>query len=129
MRVFYEDWQMECRGTPFAVGDEVAWKLVAHDERDRPGDAGYGAPAWAENHGGPDRPATGRVRERGAVLRGTGRGLEPVPGTVTLEPAARCPKRFAQTGRGTVAGQGRVRRTMGALVTLERPRRRVRLPS
>ncbi|MEU7425346.1 DUF6578 domain-containing protein [Streptomyces sp. NPDC040750] len=23
MRVFHEDWQTECRGTPFAVGDAV----------------------------------------------------------------------------------------------------------
>jgi len=27
-RVFYADWQMECCGTPFAVGDEVSWPLL-----------------------------------------------------------------------------------------------------
>ena len=26
--VFYEDWQMECCGTPFSVGDEVSWALL-----------------------------------------------------------------------------------------------------
>lgn len=26
--VFYEDWQMECCGTPFSVGDEVGWPLL-----------------------------------------------------------------------------------------------------
>ncbi|MGW3915178.1 DUF6578 domain-containing protein [Streptomyces sp. NPDC005070] len=27
-RVFYADWQMECCGTPFSVGDEVTWPLL-----------------------------------------------------------------------------------------------------
>lgn len=27
-KVLYADWQMECCGTPFAVGDEVAWPLL-----------------------------------------------------------------------------------------------------
>ncbi|MFF7788824.1 DUF6578 domain-containing protein [Streptomyces sp. NPDC007991] len=26
--VFYADWQMECCGTPFSVGDEVSWPLM-----------------------------------------------------------------------------------------------------
>ncbi|MFJ5994205.1 DUF6578 domain-containing protein [Streptomyces sp. NPDC092370] len=26
--VYYEDWQMECCGTPFSVGDEVSWPLL-----------------------------------------------------------------------------------------------------
>ncbi|WP_369168869.1 DUF6578 domain-containing protein [Streptomyces sp. R28] len=26
--VFYDDWQMECCGTPFKVGDEVSWPLL-----------------------------------------------------------------------------------------------------
>ncbi|MEV0171067.1 DUF6578 domain-containing protein [Streptomyces sp. NPDC050803] len=28
--VFYENWQMECCGTPFTVGDEVSWPLRFH---------------------------------------------------------------------------------------------------
>ncbi|KOV71043.1 DUF6578 domain-containing protein [Streptomyces sp. MMG1121] len=145
MKVFYEDWQMGCCGTPFAVGDEVAWKLVAVD---RPAVQGehYGADAWVENHGGPDHPTTGRVHavdlvheefafrprdpdpdpdpaeaRRGLVIRGTGRGLEPVPGSVTLESADGCPKWFQEVDRGTVDGLARVRRTCGALVTLDAP--------
>ncbi|MGV4984965.1 DUF6578 domain-containing protein [Streptomyces sp. NPDC001709] len=143
MRVFYEDWQMGCCGTPFAVGDEVAWKLVAYPEQDRRENAGY-AEAWVENHGGPDRATPGRVHavdlvheeygyllpdpgfeavapEGGTVVRGMGRCLEPVPGTVTLEPVDSCPKWFGEVDRGTVDGMGRVRRTCGVLVTLDAP--------
>ncbi|MBR8641308.1 hypothetical protein KEF29_23255 [Streptomyces tuirus] len=29
--VFYEDWQMECCGKPFTVGDEVSWPLLLLD--------------------------------------------------------------------------------------------------
>ncbi|CAM5745449.1 hypothetical protein SAFG77S_12779 [Streptomyces afghaniensis] len=29
--VIYEDWQMECCGTPFSVGDEVSWPLLLQD--------------------------------------------------------------------------------------------------
>lgn len=32
--VMYEDWQMECCGEPFAVGDEVSWPLVLEDAGD-----------------------------------------------------------------------------------------------
>ncbi|WP_333777537.1 DUF6578 domain-containing protein [Streptomyces sp. IBSBF 3136] len=121
MRVFYEDWQMECCGNPFAVGDEVAWKLVAYGRADRRRGEGHGAEAWVENHGGPDRETVGRVRaidlvhqeflarhdpraaEAAAladaapgtlVFRSTGRGLEPVPGPPTLEPVDGCPRWF-----------------------------------
>ncbi|MER6533288.1 DUF6578 domain-containing protein [Streptomyces sp. 900105755] len=150
LKVFYEDWQMECCGTPFSVGDEVAWKLVAYGAGAGRGNAGYGAEAWVENHGGPDRPTTGRVHavdlvheeyrfrradpappregkgkgqgnRAGVVLQGTGRGLEAVPGTVTLEPADSCPRWFGEVDLGTMGGLGRVRRTCGALVTLDAP--------
>ncbi|SBT93621.1 hypothetical protein GA0115233_106740 [Streptomyces sp. DI166] len=33
-KVFYEDWQMECCGTPFAVGDEVSWPLLLIESGD-----------------------------------------------------------------------------------------------
>ncbi|MEU1848807.1 DUF6578 domain-containing protein [Streptomyces sp. NPDC019990] len=29
--VIYEDWQMECCGTPFGTGDEVSWPLLLED--------------------------------------------------------------------------------------------------
>jgi hypothetical protein len=32
--VFYADWQMECCGTPFSVGDEVSWPLLLMDSDD-----------------------------------------------------------------------------------------------
>ncbi|UUA09072.1 MULTISPECIES: DUF6578 domain-containing protein [Streptomyces] len=32
--VFYADWQMECCGTPFSVGDEVSWPLLLLDPAD-----------------------------------------------------------------------------------------------
>ncbi|MFD8814822.1 DUF6578 domain-containing protein [Streptomyces sp. NPDC059627] len=150
LKVFYEDWQMECCGTPFSVGDEVAWKLVAYGAEARRENAGYGAETWVENHGGPDRPTTGRVHAvalvheeyrfhrtdpvpvapeegegdgegAGVVLRGTGRGLEAVPGTLTLEPVDSCPRWFGEADLGTVDGLRRVRRTCGALVTLDAP--------
>lgn len=32
--VFYADWQMECCGTPFSVGDEVSWPVLLSDADD-----------------------------------------------------------------------------------------------
>ncbi|KUN05432.1 hypothetical protein AQI95_15995 [Streptomyces yokosukanensis] len=153
IRVFYEDWQMECCGTPFAVGDEVVWKLVAVDGKDARG-AYHGAGAWVENHGGPDHGTTGRVRSVDLVhqeylahhdprtaaprdtapgkvtLRAAGRALEPVPGAHTLEPVDDCPKWFTayedEDHEDHEDGERpprqvpyRVRRAVGALVTLE----------
>ncbi|MFK0105225.1 hypothetical protein [Streptomyces sp. NPDC091217] len=40
---------------------------------------------------------------------------------VTPEPAGGCPRWFEEVDRGTVDGLGRVRRTRGALVTLDAP--------
>ncbi|MEU6771570.1 DUF6578 domain-containing protein [Streptomyces sp. NPDC046759] len=148
MRVFYEDWQMECCGTPFAVGDEMVWKLVPHASGAvRDGD-GHGAEAWVENHGGPDEETVGRVRavdlvrqeylarhdprpveptgaEPGTVtFRATGRALEAVAGARTLEPADACPKwfgRFEDEEQPPREVPYRVRRAVGALVTLDVP--------
>ncbi|MFF8862122.1 DUF6578 domain-containing protein [Streptomyces sp. NPDC015139] len=144
MRVFYEDWQMECCGTPFAVGDEVAWRLVPYGRRDRRRNAGHGAEAWVENHGGPDRATTGRVHaielvhqeflarhdplavdhpepEPGTlVLRPAGRRLEEVPDGRTLEPVDACPTWFEEDEEPPPRQVPyRVRRTVGALVTLD----------
>jgi Family of unknown function (DUF6578) len=35
-RVYVDDWQLECCGDPFAVGDEVAWTLVLSDRHSLP---------------------------------------------------------------------------------------------
>ncbi|MFF3919402.1 DUF6578 domain-containing protein [Streptomyces sp. NPDC001852] len=102
MRVFYENWQMECCGTPFAVGDEVAWPLVAHDAEDIRQGRGYGAGARVENHGGPD-------------------SMEPVPGAHTLEAVGACPKWFESQEPGREPGPHRIRRAVGVLVALEVP--------
>jgi hypothetical protein len=39
--VFYADWQMECCGTPFSVGDEVSWPLLLMDSDDVLGGGWY----------------------------------------------------------------------------------------
>ncbi|MER6067591.1 DUF6578 domain-containing protein [Streptomyces sp. NPDC001817] len=150
MRVFYENWQMECCGTPFAVGDEVAWRLVAYDAEDIREGRGYGAGARVENHGGPDRETAGRVRAvelvqqeylartdpralervdralassqpRDAVLLPSPYSMEPVPGAHTLEAVGACPKWFESQEPGREPGPHRIRRAVGVLVALEVP--------
>ncbi|MEU4032919.1 DUF6578 domain-containing protein [Streptomyces collinus] len=151
MRVFYEDWQMECCGSPFGVGEEVAWKLVAYDGKDRRRGTGHGAEAWVENHGGPDRETVGRVRAIDLVhqeflahhdprageaeeladlppgtlvFRSTGRRLKPVPGPPTLEPVHSCPRwfnAFEEEEQPPRRVPFRVRRAVGVLVALEVP--------
>ncbi|MFG2358563.1 DUF6578 domain-containing protein [Streptomyces sp. NPDC048521] len=148
MRVFYQDWQMGCCGTPFAVGDEVGRRLVPVDCDTAGEDGCPGAVARVENHGGPDRETVGRVRsidlvhqeflahhdprpveppapEPGTVVfRGTGRALEAVPGARTLEPVDSCPKwfdEFEDEEQPPRRVPYRVRRAVGVLVTLEVP--------
>jgi hypothetical protein len=159
MRVFYEDWQMECCGTPFAVGDEVGWRLVAVAP-DTHRDEYHGAGAWVENHGGPDQETTGRVHavdlvhqeylaytdqrvlERidrarapvdtepgGVEAQGVEAGkpiilpspyrMEQVPGAWTLQSVESCPEWFETEEPGRGPGPHRIRRTKGALVTLD----------
>ncbi|MEV6049471.1 DUF6578 domain-containing protein [Streptomyces sp. NPDC052107] len=82
MRVFYEDWQMECCGTPFAVGDEVSWKLVA-----------YGAEAVREGHGYGAVGVGGEPRRSGCGDRRPGAGHRPgAPGVPGVHRPA-CPRR------------------------------------
>ncbi|WP_030614062.1 DUF6578 domain-containing protein [Streptomyces achromogenes] len=148
MRVFYEDWQMECCGRPFAVGDEVAWPLVAAEPGER-GERYYGAEAWVENHGDRTRPTSGRVRaielvrqeylvhtdrrareridraldpdagSEGVVVLPSPYHWEAVPGAYTLEAADRCPRWFDPDEPGRDPGPQRLHRTVGALVTLD----------
>jgi hypothetical protein len=118
-RVFQQDGQTGCRGTPFA-----------------------------ENHGGPDRETAGRVRsidlvhqeflahhdpraveppapEPGTVvLAGTGRAPEAVPGTRTWEPVDSRPRWFDESEDDEQPPRQvpyRVRRAVGVLVTPEVP--------
>jgi hypothetical protein len=151
MRVFYEDWQMECCGTPFAVGDEVAWRAVAYDAEGIREEPRYGAEAWVENHGGPDEETTGRVsaidlvrqeylvrtdphlrarhdramqpdgKPPGLVILPSPYSMEAVPEAYTLEPVDACPKWFGGEEPGRGPGPHRVRRAVGVLVTLDVP--------
>ncbi|MFJ7148008.1 DUF6578 domain-containing protein [Streptomyces sp. NPDC100445] len=148
-RVFYEDWQMECCGTPFAVGDEVAWPLAVHGDGERGEDPGYGAGARVENHADVGQETLGRVHaielvhqehvvltdpraaerldrapdpdaeSEGALLLPSPYQMEAVPGAWTLEPVTACPKWFRSEEPGRGPGPHRIRRTQGALVTLD----------
>ena len=39
-KVFYESWQMECCGRPFAIGDSVSWLVFRETELNSPVDVG-----------------------------------------------------------------------------------------
>ncbi|MFG2646621.1 DUF6578 domain-containing protein [Streptomyces sp. NPDC048436] len=111
--VMYDDWQMECCGTPFTVGDEVAWQLEGEP------------PLYSvERHGmeGPD--TMGRVRSIQMVTQGfaltpdSGGTFEPVPGERWLRPVEECPKWFTDPVEGS-REEGYFRREVGVLVVLE----------
>lgn len=112
--VWIDDWQMQCCGTPFEEGDEIAWTLApALGDRRPPdllGDDTAGRITHVEDHHGilsDQTPVTrGTVRsievafcrfvaERSA---GDGRVLRPVPGSQLLRPVRRA------TGREEAAG-------------------------
>ncbi|MFH8486069.1 DUF6578 domain-containing protein [Streptomyces longisporoflavus] len=108
--VMYDDWQMECCGKPFSVGDEVAWQLG-------------GGPQlyFVERHGreGPD--TVGRVRSIQMVTQGfelRAGTYEPVAGERWLRPVEKCPKWFTNPVDGC-REQGRFRSEVGVLVSLE----------
>ena len=102
--IWYDGWQMECCGDPFAIGDVVEWTLDDH-----PDVAWLGAAvgdelarqiAYAEEHhedGGPGttRRARGEVRTIRCAFCDFGRIVDgddashPVPGTAALVAADR----------------------------------------
>ncbi|MFJ5528649.1 DUF6578 domain-containing protein [Streptomyces sp. NPDC093261] len=59
-QVFYADWQMECCGTPFAVGEEVSWPLLLMDADDVLGGG------WSDPLSTLAGPAEGAVDATGA---------------------------------------------------------------
>ena len=110
--VMYDDWQMECCGTPFSVGDEVAWQLE-------------GGPSLysVERHGEEAPDTVGRVRSIQMVtqafeLRPGSDAFEPVEGERWLRPVEKCPKWFVDLAEGS-REQGYFRREVGVLVSLE----------
>ncbi|GAA3081492.1 DUF6578 domain-containing protein [Streptomyces rectiviolaceus] len=110
--VMYDDWQMECCGTPFSVGDEVAWQL------------GGGPPLYSvERHGDEGPDTVGQVRSIQVVTRGFSwdggtNAFEPVAGEEWLRPVRTCPKWFEDMVEGS-REQGYYRREVGVLVSLE----------
>ncbi|MEU3736011.1 MULTISPECIES: DUF6578 domain-containing protein [unclassified Streptomyces] len=110
--VMYDDWQMECCGTPFSVGDEVAWQLEG------------GPDLYSVERHGEEAPDTvGRVRSIRMVTRGFARAagtntFEPVPGEEWLRPVEACPKWFTDPVEGSWE-QGYFRREVGVLVVLD----------
>ncbi|MFI2435699.1 DUF6578 domain-containing protein [Streptomyces sp. NPDC018693] len=122
-QVFYADWQMECCGTPFSVGDEVSWPLRVAAADDVLG-GGWPDPGllMVERHGDKWPETTGRVRAIHLVVQGYAetapgsRTWEPVPGMRSLRPVETCPKWF----KGDEPGKGGIRHgQVGVLVTLE----------
>ncbi|MFI1995628.1 DUF6578 domain-containing protein [Actinoplanes sp. NPDC020271] len=92
LRIWVDDWQMQCCGEPFAVGDEVSWTLRAPDtewlEPVLGKDLAAGIDLAEEHHGGVEEtpPTVGTVVAIRAVhcrygpLAG-GAGLGPVAGS------------------------------------------------
>lgn len=119
-RIKYDDWQMECCGEPFSVGDEVRWQPAPRGPDD----------LAAETHGpGPDdAPETvGTVRsiqvvtEGYAATRPGSRTYEPVAGERWLRTVGTCPERFSGEDRPDRAGRGYRRSETGVLAVLETP--------
>ncbi|WKX69994.1 DUF6578 domain-containing protein [Streptomyces sp. XD-27] len=135
--VFYEDWEMECCGTPFSVGDEVTWNVVRSTlppgQRPAPVDAADGAgelfvfTAHSSQTGTP-ATLTGRVRRIQVVIRGYRASrrepdsFSPVPGDFRLRPVDTCPKWFKQPVGGQLPprdGRAYRQEETGVLVELE----------
>ncbi|WP_030019808.1 DUF6578 domain-containing protein [Streptomyces monomycini] len=122
VRVFHRDWEMECCGTAFSVGDEVAWPLVFEsvpeadaavwadclDERGLLRTVTLHGDAADKRYGAPR--ITGRVRSIHVAIVGY-RGAEPVPGERWLRPVERCPKRFSDRVPDGVGDRGGRART------------------
>ncbi|MEV5439499.1 DUF6578 domain-containing protein [Streptomyces sp. NPDC052682] len=123
--VFYEDWQMECCGRSFSVGEEVRWPVLLDDADDVLGGgwddaltsiagpavvrlevpAGDGSRhaglLRVERHGDTWPELRGRVRAVQVVIQAYDRTppgsscWQPVPGQRRLRPVERCPKWFS----------------------------------
>ncbi|MFC0597296.1 DUF6578 domain-containing protein [Streptomyces palmae] len=139
LTVFYADWEMECCGKPFSVGDEVTWTVMRVDPADplRPvsADAVTGELYEFTGHGGGARRGerldrAGRVRRIRVVAQGflaPGPGepaSHPVPDEFWLRPVDTCPKWFKRDVDGVQPprrGCAYRRHETGVLVELETP--------
>lgn len=99
--VMYDSWQMECCGTPFSVGDDVAWPLALYERADLGAAAADWEPFFSRLDGsaealaepdddeddGEEFPAATVVRVPGLVALwsrgGEGAPERPVPAKVT----------------------------------------------
>ncbi|MFJ8779143.1 DUF6578 domain-containing protein [Streptomyces sp. NPDC102476] len=87
--VFYADWQMECCGTPFSVGDEVAWPLLLRAEADVLGGGWRGQ--LTELAGPVEQGAERVLRDRDGLVVGVGEiaaapgGTDRLVGLLTVE--------------------------------------------
>ena len=98
LRVFVSDWQYECCGDPFAVGDEVTWTV----EPTPPGDEtlrAAGVEAYEDHHEmaeSPTREVSGTVRGIAILARQFREDAEgvwrPVKGRFRLHEIDRSPR-------------------------------------
>ncbi|WP_274557769.1 DUF6578 domain-containing protein [Streptomyces spiramyceticus] len=61
-KIKYDDWQMECCGEPFSVGDEVRWQLAL-----RTPEEGADAATWGDSFSELEPAGSGLVRGPGAT--------------------------------------------------------------
>ena len=87
--VFYADWQMECCGTPFSVGEEVRWPLLFHAADDILG--GGWRDQLTELEGPVEQGAERVLRDRNGLVVGVGEsaaaqgGSDRLVGLLTVE--------------------------------------------
>ncbi len=104
--VWIADWELQCCGEPFAVGDVVSWRIRAEPSLHWPSprDAEVvGAVAWAYDHHSDEveTPTSVAVRAINAVYQrfeahnGT---LVPLPGSTVLQPRTRADGREQDDG-------------------------------
>ena len=120
MRVFVADWQHECCGSCFSVGDRIDWNASALG-----GDealSALGAERYEDHHdtAGNTTPLIGSVRRIQVVTqeheRADGRVWVPLPGRFSLREVERSPEGFESFMPGVT---GRAWWETGMLVDLD----------
>ncbi|KUN72116.1 hypothetical protein AQJ46_13920 [Streptomyces canus] len=80
--VFYADWQMECCGTPFSVGEEVRWPLLFHAADDVLG--GGWRDQLTELAGAVEQGTERVLRDRRGLVVGVGESVAATDGSDRL---------------------------------------------